>query len=216
MWHHDAARSADYMPSPIPSDLVRPHVFVFLGNRQPAKNVDYEKILDDFDRLLPLYKYVETEGKSAPVPLPKGGFDFKPGCTKKAPSAKATVAEKELDLDLRHNELQQALHAELVKKYGKENVGTERPSGVGTKIDLVVRQGSDYWFYEIKTALTARACLREALGQLLEYSFWPGAKEPTRFIVVGENPIEKDGEEYLVRLRKRFSMPIEYEQITTL
>jgi hypothetical protein len=47
----------------------------------------------------------------------------------------------------------------------------------------------------------------------LEYGFWPGAQEPTRFVVVGEKPIEEDAKEYLRRLRKRFSLPIEYETI---
>ena len=32
-----------------------------------------------------------------------------------------------------------------------------------------------------------------------------------RFIVVGEGLIDMDGQEYLQRLRKRFSLPIEYE-----
>jgi hypothetical protein len=40
-------------------------------------------------------------------------------------------------------------------------------------MDVVVRLGIRYWFYEIKTALSARACIREALAQLLEYSYWP-------------------------------------------
>jgi len=94
-------------------------------------------------------------------------------------------------------------------------VGTECPSGVGTKVDVVVRQKNEYWFYEIKTALTPRACLREALGQLCEYAFWPGAQEAVRLIVAGENALDKEGEEYLLRLRNRFSLPIEYEQIVT-
>jgi hypothetical protein len=118
-----------------------------------------------------------------------------------------------LDLDLRHNLLQEALYQLLASKYGKDNVRTEQPSGVGTLIDMVVKMKDEYWFYEIKTALTPRACLREAIGQLLEYGFWPGAQEPTRFIVAGETPIDKDGQEYLNRLRKRFSFPIGYEAI---
>jgi hypothetical protein len=213
MWHYDGNRSADYMPGPISSDLVVPNVFVFLGGRLPASKIDYQKILDDFDRLLPLYKYVEAEGRSSPVPFQKGGFTFKPGCSKKATSAKVSIAKKELDLDLRHGVLQDALSQKLVAKYGKQNVRTEQPSGVGTLIDIVVQQEKDFWFYEIKTALTARACLREAIGQLLEYSFWPGAQEPTRYIVVGESPLDKEGEEYLRRLKKRFALLIEYQQI---
>jgi hypothetical protein len=56
MWHYAEARSPDYMPGPIPADLVSEGIFVFLGSRQPADEIDYDKILDDFDRLLPLYE----------------------------------------------------------------------------------------------------------------------------------------------------------------
>jgi len=213
MWHYDDGRSVDRPPGPIPRGLVTEGVFVFLGNRQPANKIDYEKILDDFDRLLPLYRYVESRGTTAPVPLPQATFSFKAGRSKKVTQAKATLPEKELDLDLRHNVLQDALYQRLASKYGRDNVRTEQPSGVGTLIDIVVKLRSKYWFYEIKTALTPRACLREAIGQLLEYGFWPGAQEPARFIVFGESPIDKDGQEYLRRLRKRFSLPIEYEPI---
>jgi hypothetical protein len=217
IWHYDYHdhRSTDYPPGLISSALVKEGVFVFLGNRQSAKKIDYEEILDDFDRLLPLYQYVETGGASRPVPLPRTGFDFTPGRSKKAIKARASLAEKELDLDLRPNLLQNALYHRLVSKYGKRNVRTEQPSGVGTQIDIVVRRKDKYWFYEIKTALTPRACLREAIGQLLEYAFWPGVQEPSRFIVLGENPIDRDGREYLRRLRNRFSLPIAYEQIAT-
>jgi len=213
MWHYDPERSSDYPPGAIPSALVKKGVFVFLGNRQPARKINYEKILNDFDRLLSLYRYVESSGTTAPVTLPERGFDFKPGSSKKVTASKATLAEKELDFNLRHNLLQEAFYQQLASKNGKENVRTEQPSGVGTQIDVVVKMKNKYWFYEIKTALTPRACLRAAIGQLLEYGYWPGAQEPTRFIVVGESPIDEDGQEYLRRLRTRFSLPIEYEAI---
>jgi len=178
MWHYDEnGRSEDRPPGPIPSALVREGVFVFMGNRQPPKRIDYESVLDDFDRLLPLYRYVESRGATSPVPLPKSGFNFRPRRSKKVTTAKATLPEKELDLDLRHKLLQDALYQRLAAKYGKDNVRTEQPSGVGTLIDIVVKIQDEYWFYEIKAALTPRACLREAIGQLLEYGFWPGAQE---------------------------------------
>jgi hypothetical protein len=214
MWHDDnGVRSVDRPPGPIPSALVKKRVFVFLGNRQTAKAIDYEKILDDFDRLLPLYTYVESGGATAPLPLPKAGFNFKARRCKKVTKAKAKLREQELDLDLRHNLLQEGLYQRLASNYGKENVSAEQPSGVGTLIDIVLKLKNEYWFYEIKTALTPRACLREAIGQLLEYGFWPGAQEPTKFVIVGERPIDKEGEEYLRRLREHFSLPIDYEAI---
>ena len=77
----------------------------------------------------------------------------------------------------------------------------------------MVRQGDQFWFYEIKTYLSPRACIREAIGQLLEYSHWPGAKRASRLIVVGESPLDDDGSEYLRRLKNELALPIEYEQI---
>jgi hypothetical protein len=78
----------------------------------------------------------------------------------------------------------------------------------------VVRRGDDeFWYYEIKTALSPRACLREAFGQLMEYAYWPGACEATRFIVCGETPLDGDGETYLRQLKNRFSLPTDYEHI---
>jgi hypothetical protein len=214
MWHDDnGRRSVDRPPGPIPSALVKKNVFVFLGNRQPAKKIDYEKILDDFDRLLPLYRYVESGGATTPVPHSGKGFNFKARGCKNVITAKAMLREQELDLNLRHNLLQEALYRRLASNYGEGNVRAEQPSGAGTMIDIVVKLKNDYWFYEIKTSLIPRACLREAIGQLLEYGFWPGAQEPTRFIVVGETLIDKEGQEYLLRLRKRFSLPIDYETI---
>ncbi len=213
MWHYNPKRSSVYPVGKIPVTLVENGVFVFLGKLHSSNIIDYKNILDDFDRLLALYQYVESAGTTAPLPLLKNDFTFKPGHSKKLTTARFTLTEKELDLDLRHNLLQEALYYQLTLKYGKDAVRTEQPSGVGTLIDMVVKIKNEYWFYEIKTALTPRACLRAAIGQLLEYGYWPGAKEPTRLIVIGENPIDQDAQEYIYRLSKQFSLPIEYEAI---
>jgi hypothetical protein len=218
MWHEDEKAllsSGDYMPGPIPPEHVKVGMFVFLGKRQPLDTIDYEAVLDDLDRLLPLYKYVESNGTSPPtIMTSQTPFTFRPGCSVKASAAVATLVQMQLDVALRHNKLQEALHARLASQYGDNNVGAENASGVGTRVDVVVRQKSEYWFYEIKTAQSPRACLREAIGQLLEYSLWPGGQSATRLIVVGETAIDSDGLEYLNRLRRQFSLPIEYEHIS--
>lgn len=215
MWHYRGhARSDDSMPGPIPPELVTEGVFVFMGNRQPMNSVDYEAVLCDFDRLLPLYRYVVSHGKLQPTTAPtEEQFQFVPGCSPKVLSTSTTLAEKELDITFRHYRLQEALYKKLTAKHGKENVGTELASGVGTSVDLVVRCDGTYWFYEIKTSPSPRACIREALGQLLEYSFWPGAQQAVRLVVVGETALDEHGEKYLECLRKRFLLPLEYEQI---
>lgn len=216
MWHHRGrSRSSDYMPAPIPSDLVTEGVFIFLGKRQKLDRLDYGLLLNDLDRLLPLYRYVESNGNLQPVSaIGEEPFKFRPGFTSKASMAQVTQVEKELDITLRHNALQEALYPRLAKKYGARNVGAEQPSGAGTSIDLVVRRGEEFWFYEIKTAASPRACLRQAIGQLLEYAFWPGAQVATRLIVVGEKALDKEGERYLRTLQRRFQLPVAYDQIT--
>ncbi len=215
MWHFDhGVLSAIYMPGPIPWERVRKGVFIVLAKRQLFDAIDYDAILAEFDRLLPLYKYVESDGPADPVLTPVGsGFIFLPGCSEKSSAAVATTPQRQLDIDLRHNELQQALYERLVSQFGQDNVGTERPSGIGARIDVVVKLKDDFWFYEIKTSGSPRACLREALGQLLEYSLWPGSQFASRLVVVGEGALDDNGTEYILRLRERFRLPIDYEQI---
>jgi len=215
MWHYQKkGRSVNYMPIPIPPEHVKEGIFVFLGKCQPIDQIDHEKILRDFDRLLPLYRYVESGGDVQPISAPtESEFVFRSGRSIKALSANATHVQKQLDITLRHNELQEALHSRLVSAFGVDNVVRELASGVGTFIDVGVRRPNGYWFYEIKTTHSPRACIREAIGQLLEYSFWPGAQEATRLVVVGETACDHDGQEYLRILKERFSLPIDYEQI---
>jgi hypothetical protein len=214
MWHWRNGRSTDYPPGPISPELVAKGVFVFLGKIRPVENLDYDAVLADMDRLLPLYKYVESDGEAGPLSVPgETRFNFRAGCAPKLSATTASYAERALDVNLRHNLLQVALYRNLVAEYGPDNVGTEVPTGVGTIIDLVVRRPNDYWFFEIKTFESPRACIREALGQLLEYAFWPGSSAASRFVVVGESPIDNDVLEYCRRLRERFSLPIEYLQL---
>jgi hypothetical protein len=215
MWHHrDGIRSGDYAPGAILPELVTPGVFVFFGKRQPEAEIDYEAILTDFDRLLPLYEYVESGREQGPG-ASREGFEFRAGTSARAASATTTLAERALNITLRHNLLQAALCERLVREYGIENVADEQASGLGTKIDVALRRPSDeYWYYEIKTASSPRACLREALGQILEYSFWPGAREAALLVICGESELDADGVAYLLQLQTRFHLPLAYEQIT--
>jgi hypothetical protein len=219
MWHDENNRrvGGDEMPAPIPWERAdKKGVFIFLGKRQDIDQIDYEAVLSDLDRLLPLYTYVESRVAPEPTSVPsQSPFAFCPSAwAEKAAFTVATQAQRQLDVDLRHNEMQKALYDRLVSQYGESSVTYENPSGVGTRVDVVVQRRGEYWFYEIKTAHSPRACLREAVGQLLEYAFWPGAPNVTRLVVVGEAAIDTNGADYVRRLQDRFSLPLEYEQIS--
>lgn len=183
-----------------------------MGKMQPFSAIDYDLIVDDLDRLVSLYCFTCSEVTiQSPAPLTSGGLDFKPGCKTKPSKTKASVAERELNVKLRHNELQEALHDHLAATYGKDHVGTECPCSDG-RIDVVVRQKDIHWFYEIKTCLTARGCISQGLAQLLEYSYWPGAQIAERLIIVGEPKLDIESEKYLATLRTDFGLPLEYAQ----
>ncbi len=215
IWHwRDESRSGESLPGPISHELVSKGVFVFLGHRSSVQELDSDRILAEMDRLLPLYEYVESKGRTQRFSKPdEEQFIFRSGCTSKAAATKVSYAQQELDVNLRHNLLQNAFYRRLVKRHGAENVGTESSTGIGTRVDLVVRQPNGYSFYEIKTYLEPRACIREAIGQLLEYAFWPGSQEAYQLIVVGETAADADVKEYCRRLNKRFSLPIQYQHI---
>ncbi|NOT40764.1 MAG: hypothetical protein HOP13_09750 [Alphaproteobacteria bacterium] len=215
-WHFDKrigkVRGPETVAGPLSWELVADGVFAFMGKRSHA--VDYGAILGDFDRLLPLYRYVESAGVEQPIAtLPNAKFTFRPGCATKGSATTASLAARELDINLRHNVLQAALSRRLIERYGKKSVAEEHPSGAGTKVDAIVRDGDVYRFYEIKTSAFPRACIREAIGQLLEYSFWPGVQQAVALVVVGESATDQETEAYLSELRRRFSLPISYEQI---
>ena len=82
MWHfRSGVRSEDYSPTEIPTDQVQPHVFIFLGTREPARTLEIRRILDLFDRLLPIYEFVESKVAAFPATMGRSSaFAFVPGC----------------------------------------------------------------------------------------------------------------------------------------
>ena len=94
------------------------------------------------------------------------------------------------------------------------SLSPENPVNKINFIDLAAKTKSGkIIFFEIKTVYDARLCIRQALGQLMEYSFFPETHNAQKLVVVG--PVEKTPEviTYLERLNKDFNIPIGYIQI---
>lgn len=213
MWHYEGnGRSSEYMPSSIPQERVREGVFIFLGGRLEKSRIDYDLILETLDRLLPIYLCTEGGHPDVAIKEKLVDFRFSAGCTKKPSKTSGLLTQREWDIRLKHNDYQNSLYSELSNIYGKENVGTEIYLN-GLSIDLVVKQGEGYWFYEIKTASTARACIRQALGQILEYSYWPGHQRAAKLIIVGLAVASAEEISYIDYLRNTFGLPLEYQSI---
>ena len=208
-------------PAPIESsskELVEGSPFIFLGRTQATRKIDYELILADLDCLLPLYEFVEGPRARGSLEhhLEPMGFNFKPGSGNKVTRTTASIAAQHHTVVLRENRLQSALRDYLASIYGSENVSKEQKistiRGRLDRADVMVRCGDTYWLYEAKAHVNDRACIRDALGQLLEYSFWPGNQGATKLFVVAEAALTPEGAQYLKLLKCRFRIPIEYRQ----
>ena len=216
MWHwHEGRRSDDRSPEAIPSRLYTDGVFIFLGKHEQVDTFDAETVLRDFDRLLPLYKYVESES-DFPILDDESGFTFRPEHQLDRPERRyrtdAIRATGQNEVYLRHSQLQDVLEQKLRSELGNQ-VASEHPDGIGGRVDLITQRGDDLEFYEIKVGGSARWCIRQALGQLMEYGFWPGAARPAKLFVVGEPPLDGKAEDYLQSLREEFKIPIYYRQV---
>lgn len=214
-WYYfEGERSSTLPVTPISEELIRIRTFLFWGKFSPRETTKPKEVLFLFDRLLDIYEYVEGKGqlKKRSTGLSKG-FQFKPGCSSKAETIVSRSRATEREVALRHNRLQTALHSILSEQYGEGNVGTENDTGRGSRVDLVVREGKNHLYYEIKNNPCIRTCLREALAQLIEYAYWPGGNEAQRLVVVSENPMTRDARRFLLLLRKRHSLPIYYQHL---
>lgn len=151
------------------------------------------------------------EGNDEPVP---GNFVFKAGHNNKKTGVVSVRSRGDSsEATLLHNEIQNSLYIELVRQYGEKSVGTEVDTGANTSIDVVVKTEKFCWFFEIKTASSVKAAIRQALPQLLEYAYWHGAADRAdRLIIVSPLPITSDAKNYLSFLNKKFGIPIDYQR----
>lgn len=139
-------------------------------------------------------------------------FKFESGHNDGKTNTTSSYKSLKKNIDLFHNHIQTAVYTNLVEKYGINNVGTEQKTGLGTKIDIVVRDKNSYIFYEIKTTNVIKLCIREALPQLMEYAYYPNVNRANKLIIISPNEVTNEAKLYLKQLRDKFSIPIYYQE----
>jgi hypothetical protein len=216
MWRHSPnGRSEPHRPTEILDEDMMPGTFVFIGLATTFDDPDYERIIGTFNRLLPVYLYVEGGREAVSAPS-KVTFKFKPGFSLGVTETISQTAAKSVRVYLRHKLIQEALFNVLVAEYGKDHVGGELPSEGGGLIDMVVETPQKRILFEVKTASTARGCIREALGQILDYAFWPGSRPVDEVVIVGEVEASDTEKHYVEFLAKSFPIPISCRFISTI
>lgn len=117
------------------------------------------------------------------------------------------AAQQATTVDPKHVRLQNQLYHSLSKRYGIDAVSYEQDF-----VDLKVRTSNVRIYFEIKTDSSAKICLRNGIGQLLEYSMYPEEERADQLVVVGDAPVTTDDIAYLNHLRSRCSIPVFYAQ----
>ncbi|WDF77022.1 hypothetical protein PQ469_24365 [Mucilaginibacter sp. KACC 22773] len=111
-----------------------------------------------------------------------------------------------------HEEICKALAKKLRKKYGRKNVKREHWAGYGMyRIDIVVKDGDEKIFYEIKSYTNLLTSIREAVGQLMEYALWPDRKKAKKMIVVTQTEVTTKAATYFKNLRDNYNLEVYYQ-----
>lgn len=212
LYYHDEIRNRRVFIKidKLNSRLFSRDIFIFFGKIIPRDEINIDDVLKTFDRLLEIYIYAEGTNK---IKKDKKKIKSKSDIAKKAEKAFRKITAKTVESDLRHVKIQKRIFHIFCDIYGKENVSYEETTEIGTNIDLVV-DASELLYYEIKTYPNIRFCIREALGQLMEYAYWSNTKKPDKLIIISENPIKNNEEakKFLKTLRNKFNLNIYYQQ----
>ncbi len=153
------------------------------------------------------YKLVALDGKLAAV-----AKAWPKRCASqllKIGGRQSRVGGHAIEVDLVHNDMQNELYRLLRIKYGADSVQLEK-----NYVDISVNRGSKNGLalVEIKSDSRPVHAIRQALGQLLEYSYVSimegiAAKE---LIVVAPGESTQTSEEYVKYLMKTFQIPLRY------
>jgi hypothetical protein len=107
------------------------------------------------------------------------------------------------DVEWRHTSLQNQVHEHLSKR-GHQVLYES------SYVDLSLSHPGGDVLFELKTAPTARACIREGLGQLLEYAHYASTHTVKLLVVVGRASLTEAEAEYLEILREEYRIPLAY------
>ncbi len=109
-----------------------------------------------------------------------------------------------------HARMQGQLMKELASEYPNASIIREEDF-----VDVAVRTPHELILFEIKSDLEPRTVIRQSLGQILEYAFYPNRQEtlPVKLVIVGRGQLSDADRNYISRLKQEFHLPIEFRVV---
>lgn len=182
--------------------------FMFNIKYKPNNIMIYDESPILPDDYLPTYRYKLldvnednlTSIMNEEIDLDEGNF--------KSTSTIKKGTSKGSSYDPTHNNMQNSLTRLLRSRTDIYNlVQIEK-----NRIDIKARTLNDEWhFYEIKTCGTAKKAIRMAIGQIMEYAYWPDIRKANKLIIVSEIEPGPSTKKYMKYLRHKFHIPIYYQ-----
>lgn len=143
------------------------------------------------------------------------GFDLDSGNDgKKTQKGKTKKKYRSFDkeLELKHNLLSDSFLKFLKRKYPLQKVKRECRASVGCRVDIVRKAKSGNIFYELKTYNHLIKSFRYAIGQLLEYSYYPNVKNARQLVIVSDIQPNKMDRSYIKHIRQLLDIDLRYIQ----
>jgi len=141
------------------------------------------------------------------------GFKFSPKISKTGATDSDVQVSYSYKRTRAESKICETLGGLLLANYDKNDVAQEQPTGIGTRIDFAVNGKLGFTFYEVKLGTNARDCVRQALGQLLEYGYFAEVKKIEKLVIVSSAKADQKVRDYLKYLRDSFHLPIYYMEL---
>lgn len=128
--------------------------------------------------------------------------------TKNVNSHIRIIKKNHLIIEAAHNKLQQEFYNNLVDKYGSDKVKLEDHF-----VDIKLIERNKITYFEVKPYSTASDCIKDALGQVLDYLWKDRAsfKEELKIVVVGPSPPTKIEKKYIKFLKSNLKIEFDYQ-----
>lgn len=109
-----------------------------------------------------------------------------------------------------HNLIQNKLIIELSEKYGAERVAKEKHF-----IDVLVELDDKFILYEVKSSISANNCIREALGQIMQYghTLETNTNKSIEYVIVGPSKVDDSDNSFYRYIVNTTNVPVTYHQV---
>ena len=128
--------------------------------------------------------------------------------TKNVNSHIRIIKNSHLIIEAANNKLQQKFYNKLVDEYGADKVKLE-----DNFVDIKLIERNKITYFEVKPYSTASDCIKDALGQVLDYLWKDRAikKDESKIVVVGPSRPTNIENKYIQFLKKNLEIEFDYQ-----